>query len=83
MVMASCILKMMTCWKEHLFKDDVKAKDDLLKLMEAIMMGILKIMWLMDMAFMLERKDLGMKANGKIMCLMVLVKPLILMAQGM
>lgn len=60
----------------------VKAKDDLLKLMEATIKEILKIMLLTGMASMWERKDSGMRDSGKIMCLMEMAKLLTLMVQG-
>jgi deoxyribodipyrimidine photolyase-like uncharacterized protein len=47
------ILKMMIYCKECLYTEDVKVKEDLLNLMEAIMMGILRIMLLMVMEVIL------------------------------
>lgn len=77
------ILKMMIYCKECLYTEDVKVKEDLLNLMVAIMMGILRIMLLMVMEVILVGKDLDMKANGKIMCLMDLGKLCIQMEQDM
>jgi hypothetical protein len=79
MDMENYILKMMIYYKEHLFKEDVKEKVDLLNQMEVIMKVILKIMLLMVMEVMLEEKDLGIKANGRIMYLMVQVRQYIQM----
>lgn len=63
--------------------EDAKEKVGLSKLMEVIMMEISKIMQQMDMEYMLGRKDLGSKANGKIMFQMGMEKQLIRMAPGM
>mgnify|MGYP000928749974 FL=1 len=71
MALENFILITMIFYKELSFMEGVKAKADLLSLMEVIMMEILKIMSLMDMAFMLAKKDFDIKANGRIMFLMV------------
>lgn len=63
--------------------DDAKEKVDLSRQMEVIMRGILKIMLQMAMGFMLVRKDLDIKDNGKIMCPMVLGRPVIQMVPDM
>lgn len=83
MAMESCILKMMIYWKAFLYMGDVKAKGDLLKVMEVIMKEILKIMLQMVMEYMLGGKDFDMRVNGKIMFLMVQARQLILMGVGM
>jgi len=83
MAMVSYILIMMIFYKAFLSMVDVKARAGLLKLMEAIIKEILKIMWLMVMESMWAKKGLDIKGNGKIMCPMVQGKLLILMAQGM
>ena len=63
--------------------EDVKAKVDLSKLMAATMMEILRIMWQMAMECMLEKKDSGLKASGRIMSRMGMGKQPIQMAPDM
>lgn len=77
------ILKMMIFCKVCLYMEDVKVKEDLLNLMVAIMMGILRIMLLMVMEVILVGKDLDIKGNGKIMYLMDLAKLYIQMEPDM
>jgi hypothetical protein len=74
MVTVNFILRMVIFYREFSSKVDVKAKADLLNRMEVIMMEILKIMSPTDMEFMSEKKDLGMKDNGKIMFQMEMEK---------
>ena len=82
MATVNCISAMMIYYKACLLMAGVKAKDDLLKLMEATIKEILKIMLLTGMASMWERKDSGMRDSGKIMCLMEMAKLLTPMGQG-
>lgn len=70
MVMENCILKMKTFFKVYLQKEDVKEKDVILGMMVAIMKVILKIMWQMDMEFLLIEQVTNMKVNGRIICQM-------------
>ena len=70
MVMGNCILKMKTFFKVYLQKEDVKEKDVILGMMVAIMKVILKIMWQMDMEFLLIEQVTNMKVNGRIICQM-------------
>ena len=74
MDLVNYILKMMIYYKVPLYMEDVKVKEDLLNRMVVIMMEILKIMLLMVMEVILVEKVLDIKGNGKIMCLMDLVR---------
>ena len=58
--------------------EDVRERVDLSKLMEVIMMETSKTMLLMAMGYMLAKKVFVLKANGKIMFLMVMERPLTL-----
>ena len=65
--MGSYILKIMTFLREFSWMEDVRAKEDLSKPMEATTRETLKIMLLMVMAYMWGKKGSDSKANGKIM----------------
>lgn len=79
MGLANSIFKMMTIYKALLLMGVVKAKEELSKLMEAIMKDKLKIMKLMVMGNIMMLMDTSMKVNGKIICPMEWEKPLIQM----
>lgn len=78
MAMENFISIIMTFYRGLSLMEDVKVKVGLLNQMVVIMMGISKIMLLMDMVSILAKRALDMRANGKIMFLMVLVRPLTL-----
>ncbi len=80
--MESFISKIKIFFKALSWMEDAKEKVDLSNLMEATMMAILKIMLQTVMEFMLAKKGLDMKGNGKIMCLMVRDRQLTLMDRG-
>lgn len=83
MVMENFILKIKIFCRDLLFMEDVKERVDSLNLMGVITKGILRTMWLTDMGSMLGKKDLDMKASGKIMFQMAKEKPHTQMDQGM
>lgn len=78
MDLVSFILKTMIILKEYLLMVDVKDREELLSQMEAIMKVKLKITKLTGMGNMKELMDINIKGNGKIIYLMVMVKPAIL-----
>ena len=82
MGLANSIFKMMTICKALLLMGVAKVKEELSKLMEAIMKEKLKIMKLMVMENTMMLMDTSMKVNGKIIYQMEWVKPLIQMEAG-